>query len=139
MLDHTMSDAPPIHMSISEQHKKIYESAQWCMYFWTPQSIKMKKGKMSGQVAHASARLARMMSKEEWDDYTRHEVKIVYKVKDIDAMFKVRSNLITNHLPLATLYPVEYETIVFDNTWEVYTVFGIATKRDLKNIKWKLA
>ncbi len=104
----------------------------WCMYFWIPQEMKMKRGKMAGQVAHASARLARMMDEEEWYRYTDHEVKIVYKVPSVEAMFKVREDLLSE-------YPVEHHTLVFDNTWEKYTVFGIATKRDLKNKQWKLA
>jgi len=87
---------------------------------------------MAGQVAHASARLARMMTKDEWNDYETHEVKIVYKVIDIDTMIKIRTDLLVE-------YPVEHHTLVFDNTWEKYTVFGIATKRNLKNKKWKLA
>ena len=111
-----------------------YQS-QWCMYFWIPQEIHMKRGKMAGQVAHAASRLTAMMvveSIEEWEKYIDHEVKIVYKVPTVDDMFKVRDELLQE-------YPIEYHTIVLDNTWEKYTVFGIATKRDLKNKKWKLA
>lgn len=104
----------------------------WCMYFWIPQEIHMKRGKMAGQVAHASARLARMMNDVEWEYYTNYEVKIVYKVPTIEAIMMVRDELLQE-------YPLEYHTLVFDNTWEKYTVFGIATKRDLRNKKWKLA
>jgi len=105
----------------------------WCMYFWIPQEIHMKKGKMAGQVAHASARLARMMGEVEWEYYLEHEVKIVYKLPTIEAIHRIRDELLTE-------YPVEYHTMIFDNTWKKYTVFGIATKKDLKNNKrWKLA
>lgn len=104
----------------------------WCMYFWIPQEIHMKRGKMAGQVAHASARLARMMNEVEWEYYTNYEVKIVYKVPTIKDMMRVRDELMQE-------YPLEYHTLVFDNTWEKHTVFGIVTKRDLKNKKWKLA
>jgi len=104
----------------------------WCMYFWIPQDIHMKKGKLAGQVAHAAARLARMMGVVDWDNYLNNEVKIVYKVTTTSAMVRVMDELLTQ-------YPVEYHTLVFDNTWEKHTVFGIATKKNLKNKKWKLA
>lgn len=104
----------------------------WCMYFWIPQEIHMKRGKMAGQVAHASARLARKMNIGDWENYVSYEVKIVYKVPTIQDILAVRDELLQE-------YPVEYHELVFDNTWEKYTVFGIATKRDLKNKKWKLA
>jgi len=93
-----------LNLDYTELKPTKFLKDSWCMYFWIPQEIHMKKGKMAGQVAHASARLARMMTKDEWNDYETHEVKIVYKV-----------------------------------IWEKYTVFGIATKRNLKNKKWKLA
>ena len=105
---------------------------EWCMYFWIPQEIHMKRGKMAGQVGHAAARLARQMNIGDWEEYVAHEVKIVYKVPSIESMLGVRDELLIE-------YPVEHYTLVFDNTWEKYTVFGIATKRDLKNKKWKLA
>jgi len=104
----------------------------WCMYFWIPTAIHMKKGKMAGQVAHASARLARMMSNKDWDEYLKHEVKIVYKVAKVDDLAKVRNDLLIE-------YPVEHHTLVYDLTWDEFTVFGIATKRDLSKTKWKLA
>ncbi len=94
---------------------------KWCMYLWIPQGIKMKKGKMAGQVAHASARLARMMDYEQWSEYIRQEVKYVYKVKDIDDLIKLEERFIDN----------PYKTLVFDNTWNMYTCFGIMTKEDL--------
>jgi len=122
MLDQTISDSIEFG----------YVLGQWHMYFWIPQEIHMKRGKMAGQVAHASARLARMMSEWEWDMYTDHEIKIVYKVPTIQDIFDVQEQLLTE-------YPVEHHTVVFDNTWKKHTVFGIATKRDLKNKKWKLA
>jgi len=107
------------------------EPHTWCMYFWIPTIHHMKKGKVAGQVAHASARLARMMELDEWEDYTIHEVKIVYRVADVEEMFEVRDKLLQE-------YPVEHHTMVFDNTSEKYTVLGVATKRDLNNSKWKL-
>jgi len=121
-----------LNLDYTELKPTKFLKDSWCMYFWIPQEIHMKKGKMAGQVAHASARLARMMTKDEWNDYETHEVKIVYKVIDIDTMIKIRTDLLVE-------YPVEHHTLVFDNTWEKYTVFGIATKRNLKNKKWKLA
>lgn len=117
-----------------EQIGKWFDDWQdgWCMYFWIPQEIHMKRGKMAGQVAHASARLSRMMTEMEWGYYTNNEVKIVYKVASIESMIKVQEKLLKE-------YPVEYHTLIFDNTLSKFTVFGIATKRDLRKMEWKLA
>ncbi len=108
------------------------ETHQWCMYFWIPQGMKMKKGKLAGQVAHAAARLSRYMTKEQWEDYIEYEVKIVYKVADFDALFRIQEEMVRDHF-------VMYHTMVFDNTSQNYTVFGVATKTKLHNSKWRLA
>lgn len=115
----------------NEYQNDPVEPQTWCMYFWIPTSLHMKKGKVAGQVAHAAARLARMMKLDEWEQYINFEVKIVYKVATVDNLFNVQNDFLME-------YPVEHHTVVFDNTSETYTVLGIATKRDLKNSKWKL-
>ncbi len=135
MMDQNISVEQPTYIEGALNVKKSFDeqvpSGQWCMYFWIPTSIHMKKGKMSGQVAHASARLARKMKEFEWDQYIQHEVKIIYKVDTINDLIDLEWEFQLDNL--------EYVNLVFDNTWETLTVLGIATKRKLKDKKWKLA
>jgi len=106
---------------------------KWCMYFWIvqgPEQKKMRKGKAAGQVAHAAARLARKMTEEEWLEYLEHEVKIVYKVSTPQQL---------RNLPM-WFRDFKKSTIVYDQTWGKYTVFGLVTKKDPNpEGVWKLA
>ncbi len=113
--------------SFEKEYQNVFKD--WCMYFWIRQDIKMKKGKMAGQVAHASARLARQMDDHTWSKYILNEVKIVYKVPDMEALLSVQDEL----------GEIEFGTMVFDNTWETHTVYGIATQTNLRHKNWKLA
>ena len=117
--------------NIEENHIEV-DLDQWCMYFWIPQAIHMRKGKLAGQVAHASARLARMMKEDDWKDYVDDEVKIVCKIPKVIDLLSVEEEINMN-------FPTPYQTMVYDNTWETYTVFGIAIRTNLRNKKWKLA
>ncbi len=121
--------------SLSDNKRFNNKKPQWTMYFWIPQEIHMKKGKMAGQVAHASARLSRMMTSEEWSDYISNEVKIVYKVPEIEHMLGIEYFMNQAYDPFAF-----YQTLVFDNTWGKNTVFGVAIRENLSKLKrWKLA
>jgi peptidyl-tRNA hydrolase len=87
------------------------------MYFWIVQGAhqkKMRKGKAAGQVAHAAARLARKMTEEQWEEYLKYEVKVVYKVRAPDELARLGFEF--------SKYP---HTIVFDATWGMHTVFGV--------------
>lgn len=103
------------------------------MYFFVKTNAqlkgKMRAGKVAGQVGHAAARLARMLSKDQWTEYLKFEVKYVYKVeefppiKDIGTTF---SHLVVDH----GLTQIEPDTP---------TVLGIFTDQDLNaNRQFKL-
>ncbi len=94
------------------------------MYVWIvqgPKQKKMRKGKACGQTGHAFARLARLMSLEEWDEYTQYEVKIVYKVSTPKKLVELFYDFKNDGYRA---------TLVYDDTWEKYTCFGIVTKDD---------
>ena len=77
----------PQEQSELEIETQTGHKSRWSMYFWIvqgPHQKKMRKGKACGQVGHAAARLARMMTTKEWEEYTDYEVKIVYKVGSPD-------------------------------------------------------
>lgn len=89
----------------------------------------MRKGKACGQVAHAAARLAQMMTEEEWTEYLDYEVKIVYKVSAPVELAR-----------LGVRFSKQRHTIVFDSTWGMHTVFGMLSKDNPnENGEWKLA
>lgn len=105
-----------------------------CMYFWIvqgPAQKKMRKGKAAGQVAHAAARLARLMTDDEWVEYIEYEVKIVYKVSTPEKLLELSEK---------TKLIGERNTIIYDNTWGMYTVYGMISRYDPnKDKEWKLA
>ncbi len=92
------------------------------MYFFVKNGLGMRPGKVAGQVAHAAARLARMIPETKWKEYMKHEVKYVYRVNEFPRGNQVPDNgfvtVVTDH-GLTQIKP---------NT---ETVMGVFTSQDL--------
>lgn len=100
------------------------------MYFFVKNGLGMRPGKVAGQVAHAAARLAKLIPETLWLEYLKHEVKYVYRVDEFPDV---------HELPLIVYYTIVIDQGLTQIEPNTETVMGIFTNYDLNtNRQYKL-
>ena len=127
---------------------KLQEEQNWKIYIFainhTLTGRKLSKGKIAGQVAHAAMRLGSMLAlnyPDELKDYNHHEVKIVYRVKDLP-FEAYHLNYVAE--PSQAYYHYHHDAVkrfvstVFDNTSGRYLALAVMTKENIGDEGYKL-